>query len=494
LQVFLDVTDIVDFNLRLLPSNLSESFFVLSKDDPTHGFSFNVNKLAGHSFPAALSEIKLQRLDDREATLRLRLHLASHLAQHIRLQLEETQGYTCTVGVSTSKLLAKLVGNVNKPCAQTTLMPPYVAQGGESSGGVGSNVALFIDALEVGKIPDIGFKTANKLREFTLQRPQTNTGWHLHEDDVIRVCDVKAIPDVNAAILDRVLAGPGVSHGIGLYVWKLLHGIDTSEVSLARDIPKQISIEDSYGKVDTIEAATIEMVKLSKSLIKRMRIDLLERAQDPSPRWLARPRSLRLSTRPRWLPGDGGSTADSRAAYHTRISRTGPVPSFLFNVTESVDLLAERLVRETLLHLFRRLHSEKSGWNLSLINVAVTNMQETASEAKSGVGRDIEGMFRNQETALREWIAYDDEAMQDVQHEQMENDDKLSRNETYGSDPEVRGSEDILPSSTQLSQLSDDWIEDENSSFDEYSHCLHCGARMPLFAMAAHERFHTVLG
>jgi DNA polymerase iota len=41
---------------------------------------------------------------------------------------------------------------------------------------------------------------------------------------------------------------------------------------------------------------------------------------------------------------------------------------------ENIDALAERLVRESLFSMFRKLHPEKTGWNLSLLNVAVTNM------------------------------------------------------------------------------------------------------------------------
>lgn len=80
-------------------------------------------------------------------SMQWRLVLGSHLAHYIRLQLRERKGYTSTVGISTSKMLSKLVGNVNKPNAQTTLFPSSP-----------SNVTTFVDKHEVGKIPGIGFK------------------------------------------------------------------------------------------------------------------------------------------------------------------------------------------------------------------------------------------------------------------------------------------------------------------------------------------------
>lgn len=476
--------------------NLGESFFHLSRQDPTHGFNFNANKLAGHAYPTSSDKIELSTLDRSEDALKLRLHLASHFAEHIRLQLEERWGYTCTVGISTCKLLSKLAGNVNKPRAQTTIMPPYVAQDDKRP----SNVTVFMDTMEVGKIPGIGFKMADKIREFVLQRHPVSDGWQLYENDAVRVSDVRAVPNVNAATLDRLLAGPGAPHGIGLYVWNLLHGIDTSTVSLARDTPRQISIEDSYGKLDTLEAVTIEMTKLAKSLIKRIRIDLLELQHrhsitdtaSPASRWLARPKTLRLSTRPRSLPGDDSNTGDARTSYYTRISRSGPVPGFLFNVSESVDILSARLVRECLIPLFRKLHPEKNGWNLTLINIAVTNMQEAGGETKGAVGRDIGGMFRKQESTLKEWTAYDDEDP-DNEHDSMSSDPEMQgsieKSEEYEID-NSKGLEENLPFSTQRSQASDSWVEEETLSFEEYSNCSHCGAFMPSFAMAAHERFH----
>jgi DNA polymerase iota len=48
----MDVSDIVEYNASILStSNLSDSFFCLSKVDPTVGFAFDATKLAGNVFP-----------------------------------------------------------------------------------------------------------------------------------------------------------------------------------------------------------------------------------------------------------------------------------------------------------------------------------------------------------------------------------------------------------------------------------------------------------
>lgn len=146
-QVWLDVTDIIDYNLALINHNdLPNTFFYLSKDDPTFGFLCNASQVVGHvcGEQAEPKNIVEPTADD---SLQQRLVLGSHLAHYFRRQLQEQKSYTSTAGISTSKMLSKLVGNSNKPNAQTTLFPPSP-----------SNITAFIDNHEVGKIPGIGFK------------------------------------------------------------------------------------------------------------------------------------------------------------------------------------------------------------------------------------------------------------------------------------------------------------------------------------------------
>jgi hypothetical protein len=57
-QVFMDISDIIHWNIGLLnTNNLSNSFFCLSKNDPTHGFSFDATSLAGHAYGEAITQI-----------------------------------------------------------------------------------------------------------------------------------------------------------------------------------------------------------------------------------------------------------------------------------------------------------------------------------------------------------------------------------------------------------------------------------------------------
>ncbi|EKV04676.1 hypothetical protein PDIG_87610 [Penicillium digitatum PHI26] len=386
-ELFLDVTEMIEYNIGVLNQNdLENSYFHLDRKDPTVGFSYDATRFQGSTFPA----IETASVAQKDSTsLKMRLRVASHLQCHIRSKMEHQMGFTATGGISTSKLLAKLVGNVHKPNGQTTLLPPYTATKDTTS-----NVFQFLDGHEIKKIPGIGFRIAQKLISHITGQESV--------DEKITVKDVREFPGMGPPLLDRILGGPGSVKGIGIRMWSILHGLDNSDVLEGRDVPTQISIEDSYGRLDTLESVRRELVVLSRSLIRRVRADLLDMSDEtvPQGRWRAHPRTLRLSTRPR--PSlDSGTTG--RTYSYNRISRSAPLSPFIFNLDENIDALAERLVRESLLSMFRKLHPEKAGWNLSLLNVAVTNMVEMAGDQKQKSGRDIGKMFRQQETTLKDW-------------------------------------------------------------------------------------------
>ncbi|PHH85576.1 hypothetical protein CDD83_218 [Cordyceps sp. RAO-2017] len=100
-EVFMDVTDIVDFNMFCINRlSMADSFFCLSREDPEQGFSCDLTSIAGCVIGSRDSG---EQLDDN--CIYLRLLLGSHLAQHLRLRLETEFSYTSTCGVATNKLL-----------------------------------------------------------------------------------------------------------------------------------------------------------------------------------------------------------------------------------------------------------------------------------------------------------------------------------------------------------------------------------------------------
>ena len=502
-EVWLDVTDLVEYNKGLLTgADLGHSWFVLDKKDPLKGFEFDATMIAGQQYPKR--ENRDFHFGETEEDLSWDLMLGSHLAQHIRHKLEEEKGYTATVGISTSKLLSKLAGNVHKPKNQTTLMPPY-----EEDDEGRSNVRDFIDGHDIGKIPGIGFKIAQKLRFHVLgaEKPVDNTSIYGDHKDAVKVKDVRLFPDMGPQMLDKILGGPGAEKGIGGKVWQLLNGIDGTEVQKAKRVPTQISIEDSYGRLEMMAEVRKELVLLAKSLIRRMHVDLLEDDDDDpkgkKQKWLAHPKTLRLSTRPRPPPNSGVSTYSSK-----RITRSAPLPGFVFNLKDSIDAIAEKLTSETLIPMFRRLHDTK-GWNLSLMNVCVTNMTETAGDEKAGRGRDIGRMFKYQEENVKRWKVEDKDVPPDSMATRNESTTAGEEDDTTADDTtpatkasEIDDGEKVEPSAGDDTKSNsnnemreavlshrvidedyddeDDWAEEDQES----DQCKFCGARLPAFAMA----------
>lgn len=277
-----------------------------------------------------------------------------------------------------------------------------------------------------------------------------------------------------------------------------IHGDDDTGVSPARNVPSQISIEDSYLRLDTMPELVQEFDRLGRSLLGRMRVDLIADDDDVEPadtanardmpkpmvtkKWLARPRTLRLTTRPRMpLQPDG-----TRIRSFKRISHSAPMPNFVFNLSDSIDQQSEKLVREHILPMFRKLHAEKSGWNLSLVNLAATNMAETAGNSKTANGRDIKGMFMRQDEVLKDFRLSE------------ETDDRGESSSVSDAGP-LDTTRPAIPSQpANISMFPEDY--EDSSSWDEEETegtelccCGECGIRLPSFAMSAHSRFHSHL-
>lgn len=439
-----DVTDIVEYNMFCLNrASLADSFFCLSKEDPERGFNCDLTSIAGCVERTASSDL------DVESPAYLRLLLGSHLAQYLRLKIEEQFGYTSTCGISTNKVLSKLVGGKNKPRNQTTLVAL-----------TDDDVVAFMDSHPLRKIPGLGFKTAHVLGSHVSS--QDNEATEAGTDEpTVTAHQVRLHPGISPGTIESLLVGPGAERGVGSRIWGLLHGVDPSEIKEASGVPTQISIEDTYPKgLGTLALVLEELHKLSYSLVRRMRVDLLvpdENAEVPgAQRWMARPRTLRLTIRS-W-----GPLNPARGHNSGRISRSGTLPGFIFDLKDDMDHIAERLVSEALLPLLRRLQPEKGQrWNLQLINICVANMVAGAADDKTGVGRDIAAMLKRQDEVLRPFQVI--------------------------SDPEGELQEEL-----EDSDVEGDDADDMSWEMSENVPCPQCGHSIPPFAVLAHSRYHEL--
>ncbi|KAL2017271.1 hypothetical protein VTK56DRAFT_2340 [Thermocarpiscus australiensis] len=469
-EMFMDVTDIVSYNVELLNRNaLHQSYFCLSRSDPAVGFEYDATSFAG-----CVHGSDDQGLTDDDALLRMRLVLASHLARYLRLKIEE-EGYTTACGISTNKLLAKLVGDKNKPRNQTTLLAPRQ-----------QDVLSFMDKHSLRRVPGIGSKITRLLEGFVLGKdPAPDV---LSMKCSTTVGQVRTHPDISPAALERLLSGPGSERGLGNKVWALLHGVDDSEVKPARDVPTQISIEDSYKGLNEPHEIRRELLSISSALLRRMFIDLLEEGDNAdassntspshSRKWLAYPRTIRLSTRPYT------SVADDKPYNWARASRSSPLPGFVFNPSFTTAQVVEKLVDQVLLPLFHRLHPDKKrGWNIGLINVCVANM--TGADGGVASGRDIATMFRRQEDVLREFTVRDGD-----------DDEQAAEGSQQRRSPEPTGPSQQLHDAGGLEEDgqgdddSDTWHHDTRE--EDFERCPLCDHLIPRFAVLAHEQFHRM--
>ncbi|RKF63584.1 DNA polymerase iota [Erysiphe neolycopersici] len=486
-EVFLDVTDIIDFNKNLLDTReLKNSFFQLNRQDPSIGFAYDATSFVGHQFPHLENSTLDSSIELSEKILMESLFLGSHLAQHIRFQLENETGYTSTVGISTSKLLSKLVGRLNKPCGQTTLVPPY-ENILSSDTSRQSSISKLIDCLDIGEIPGIGFKNSQRIREFVLSRPPKFDSGLIYGEtkESVLVSNVRLHPRTSPEQLEKILGGPGKVRGVGGIVWGLLNGIDNSAVQQAKEVPTQISMENSYLNLNTLQEVFKELCILMNNLLNRMHVDLLENDENlenqAKKRWIAIPKTIRLSTRPR----SPAKLDGSRNRSFNRFSKSCPLPSIALNIGVSNEFLAEKLVRETLMPLFKRLHPSSQGWNLCLLNVCVTNMTEVANR-DGKTGRDISQMFQQRMHVSKKLKDDDNSSLLLSQS----NYDVAIDKQSTASKASSAINENTKPPSKSFADFNASW-EDSDEEIDFRETCCICGAIMPAFAMIAHERFHS---
>ena len=154
----------------------------------------------------------------------------------------------------------------------------------------------------------------------------------------------------------------------------------------------------------------------------------------------------------------------------------------MFSFVEGSDELAMRLVRESLMPLFKKLHPERNGWNLSLVNIAVTGMEE-----KQEYGKDIGAVFKKQQDHRKMWDAevtpfVEDDIMDDAHVE-------ISASQAHINHP-VQGLQRHDDCSANLWEAEDE-DEDMLDGNDRSGYiCPLCKEAIPAFAQGAHERFH----
>ncbi|KAK9265216.1 hypothetical protein V1519DRAFT_435451, partial [Lipomyces tetrasporus] len=428
-ELFLDVTEMIDYNIALL-DNLHASgvsqrsvdsapfFFRMSKEDESVGFSCPLSSVAGNLATGSLPE-------NFEGD-NLRLVLGSHVCHYIRSQILDIKGYTSSGGVSINKTLAKMAGAAHKPNQQTVLFPEFAQD--------------FLDAFDIGRIPWIGHRSKSIILD-AIYKGSDGVNDTPEEDRDSTVFTVRHLANKHIFV-------NSLGQSSGEKLWDLLHGIDHSVVQPTSDIPTQISIEDTFKSLTSLIEVHNVLSRLSHSLLERVQVDLMDSNGD----WLGHPRTMRLTTRTR------------SSGYGSRISRSDSLPAIVFSSSHTSDYIVDYLVDRCWMPLFSKLIGDAKAFDIVLLNVAVVNIEK--APAKSS---DITAFFGKKKPN-------DNDHLQDVHIE-----------EPVHKRAKVVGEYAKSEFSDGLAEDEEDVVS-EDDSCDEV--CVVCGQRMMSFALEAHMRFH----
>ncbi|EPE07770.1 dna polymerase iota [Ophiostoma piceae UAMH 11346] len=531
-EVFIDVTFLVDANVERLQKRPASSwstteFFYLGGSDGEDangrprpsGFEFDCTRFCGcivgaqqDSGNAGLANCT----SPAQAREKLRFVLGSHLASYLRSRIEHDAGYTASAGIATSKVLAKLAGKQHKPANQTTILSLSNDGCEDHDGDDGDSVVhAFMDVLPLRDVPGIGYKTATLLTDFIHGKKDSGDGDNAALDEqegdseqAVTVADVRLFPGMSPRLLDSVLGSAqtagaaGSAIPSGERVWQLLHGVDSLPVRGGRDLPTQISIEDTYAgprqgtlKPDAANAVAAELRMLATSLLKRMHIDLRSDVPKSLAKgdWVVRPRTLRLTLRPQYPDVTDNRTTEKN--YHfSRMSRSEPLPSYVTSLTTPREQIVERLVQGSLVPMFRKLAasvrarndsqgssssrntaSKSRMWTIGLLNVCVANMAPMAGDG------GIAAMFQRVNGVTSTGELEELEELEELKGEQTptaqdnyDNDNYISNDGNDNDDDDIGG-----------------W-DDGDHAGTEGSPCKQCGQFLPAFAQEAHARFHLL--
>ncbi|KAI8923109.1 hypothetical protein BC831DRAFT_514518 [Entophlyctis helioformis] len=344
-----------------------------------------------------------------------RLIIASHISAQVRHWIHAVLGYTCSGGIATSKLFAKMVAGTHKPDAQTV----FVASP--------EGMAAF-GAMDVGKVPGFGYAVKRLLSfkvpalEFHGQGSTSEPGRHgtSHDGDTDSVdgeyeleeeeqqqqqqqqeggwCDDGVDDDLLAMDHSRLFsrhsaAAPGTSDSLyntnspynftrtiahlrslvprrlwtawfgdktGTLLWTLVQGIDDSPVRHTPN-PSQISVQDTFTHCCKFADARQRLVELASLLLERAQEEetVAMPASAPSGtsdgasrhRVWRRYPSALLITLRRARSAGSSSSSSSTARYQE--SKTVALPVDIFDLSVRICDRASRWVDVSLMPAFK---------------------------------------------------------------------------------------------------------------------------------------------
>ncbi|PWN42943.1 DNA/RNA polymerase [Ceraceosorus guamensis] len=300
-ELWLDVTQLIDGHLNSLPQadESGKRWFPLPSGSSApsrragdsascQGFSYGRDAV-GH-----VSKFSAFEASGAHPTASMRFVVATHLAKHLLAMLDSTLGLSASAGVSTSKLLSKIVGGENKP-AQQTLFAPI---GGTLQQQAGIK-ARFVEAREIRALAGFGSVVANRIEERVRGlshhegRSESKTQlsqWHSvppHAPEMSVEAEATAQSSTRRLSVAQVRSQITLSDMCKLFgtvqgprLWPLLWGQDPSPVVPAPLFPATISIEDTFSPRGATQDAVERLVR---SLLRRLENELRAASTESDP-------------------------------------------------------------------------------------------------------------------------------------------------------------------------------------------------------------------
>uniref|UniRef100_A0A182JQC9 UmuC domain-containing protein n=1 Tax=Anopheles christyi TaxID=43041 RepID=A0A182JQC9_9DIPT len=256
-----------------------------------------------------------------------RLILATHLAQDIRDIIFKELGLRCCAGIAHNKLLAKLVGAVNKQNKQTVLLP--------------SHASTFVASLgSVRILTGIGEKTAQTLADN---------------------CGISTVTDLQCVELDRLTKHLGYEQAVRLK--QLAFGRDDTAVRQTGK-PKSVGLEDSCPSIsvraDAEEKFRHLLVRLVKNIAEDGRV----------------PIAIKVTVRKYDL---------AKRTTHRESKQDKLLPSMFRHVSGRLVLAdgAQEKILGIVMKVFERMVDLRQPFNITLLGLSFFKFQERRIGSKS---------------------------------------------------------------------------------------------------------------
>ncbi|XP_050068895.1 DNA polymerase iota [Anopheles maculipalpis] len=256
-----------------------------------------------------------------------RLILATHLAKEVRDSIFKELGLRCCAGIAHNKLLAKLVGAVNKQNKQTVLLP--------------SHGSTFVASLgSVRSLTGIGEKTAQTLAD---------------------CCGISTVTDLQYIELDRLTKHLGYEQAVRLK--QLAFGRDDSAVKQTGK-PKSVGLEDSCPSIsvraDAEEKFRHLLVRLVKNIAEDGRV----------------PIAIKVTVRKYDL---------AKRTTHRESKQDKLVPSMFRHVNGRLLLAdgAQDKILAIVMKVFERMVDLRQPFNITLLGLSFFKFQERRIGSKS---------------------------------------------------------------------------------------------------------------